>query len=142
MICPKCSFLNKKPGICQVCEYQMTPEVIKKPYIIPKKSKKQKDIKDKDIAFYRQCFEYSDKKCENCGLQLGNEWKPEYVSHIIAKNVIPDFRWDERNTTILCFDCHFQFDHQDKTKMKIFPATEAIRKELTLEHYGKDRFED
>ncbi len=142
MRCPTCSYLNKGKGKCQVCDFQMTAEVIKKPYRIPKKSEKQVDVKKKDIAYYKQCFQYSNRRCEECNLYLGDEWKPEFVSHIIAKNVIPDLRYDERNHTILCFDHHFQFDFGDKTKMKIYKATELIRQELTLEHYGKDKFED
>lgn len=137
MKCPNCGILNKKAGRCDYCDFQMTAEVVRAPYRIPKKSAKQKDVKDKDIVYYKQCYEYSPKICEECGVSLGEIWKPEFVAHVIAKNVNPECRYDERNHVILCFDHHFKFDFGDKTKMKIYAETELIRQELTLEYYQK-----
>jgi len=136
MICKKCGYHNKKAGIC-LCGFKMSEVVEKKPCVLKKKSEKQIDVKKKDIAYYKKCFEASNHICENCGTSLGEVWKPEFVAHIISKGTNTALRYDERNNIILCFACHFKFDHQDKTRMKIYPATELIRQELTLEYYQK-----
>ncbi len=44
MKCFNCNYLNKKPGICVICNHQMSVEVVKKPYKIPK-SKPGKEVK-------------------------------------------------------------------------------------------------
>ncbi len=41
MKCFNCNYLNKKPGICVICNHQMSVEVVKKPYKMPKNSVKR-----------------------------------------------------------------------------------------------------
>jgi 5-methylcytosine-specific restriction endonuclease McrA len=135
MQCPKCRYHNKGNGKCEVCDHQMTPEVEKKVYRIPKKSEKQKTVKVKDIEYYKQCFYYSDRKCEECGIDLGENWDPYYVAHIISKGNNTALRWDQMNHVILCRDHHNQFDSEDRSKMKIYPRTEKIRQSLNKEYY-------
>jgi hypothetical protein len=123
--------------VCYACDFRMTPEVIKEVYRIPKQTKKQKEIKAKDLIYYQQCFEYSDKICEECNLRLGETWDPYFCAHIISKGNNTDLRWDERNHVILCPDCHNIFDSEDRSEMKIYPETERIRQELNHEYYTK-----
>jgi 5-methylcytosine-specific restriction endonuclease McrA len=137
MKCPECSYNNKGEGKCYACEFQMTPEKGKKVYIIPRQTPEQRDIKAKDLIYYRQCFEYSNKICEECETQLGEKWDPYFVAHIISKGNNTDLRWDERNHVILCPDHHNQFDSMDRSKMKIYAETERVRQELNYEYYSK-----
>ncbi len=139
--CSECGIANKKDGVC-LCGHVMKVIEEKKPYRIPKKSEKQKDVKAKDIAYYKQCFEYSNKRCEECNLPLGETWDPYFVAHIVTKNAGPEVRFDERNHVILCRDHHDQLDKGEKTKMKIYKMVEATRMQLHLEYAMKDKFED
>jgi hypothetical protein len=136
MVCSNCTYNNKGTGKCWNCGFQMTPEVEKKVYRIPRQTPKQKDIKAKDLEYYKQCFEYSPKRCEECDMDLGEKWSPYFTAHIISKGNNTDLRWDERNHVILCPDHHNEFDSEDRSKMKIYPATEKVRQELNLEYYS------
>jgi hypothetical protein len=134
---PKCGYLNKSDGKCAICDYQMTPEKEEKVYVMPRQSVKQKEIKAKDLIYYKQCFEYSHKVCEECNLQLGEKWDPYFVAHIITKKGDCPERWDTRNHVILCPEHHDQFDSKSRSKMKIYAETERVRQELNHEYYSK-----
>lgn len=143
-ICTDCKnnqvIVNQKYKLCNYHnKKRLSAKNPRKPYFISKKSEKQRITKEKDIKFYQQCFYYSPQVCEECDIALGPEWNPYYVAHILAKNVAPEVRFDERNHFILCPEHHDQFDKGDKTKMKIYPIAEKIRKELHLEYNTKSQ---
>ncbi len=62
MQCPKCSYHNKGKGKCQVCDFQMTAEVIKKPYRIPKRTK-DRVLDEKEYAIKSKEFLLINSQC-------------------------------------------------------------------------------
>lgn len=83
---------------------------------------------DEDEKFYLECFNNSDHKCEECGIQLPTEfhdingkviarWR---YSHILPKSVYPELRHSVDNINHLCLIHHTQWDHGDKTVMKVY----------------------
>ena len=83
-----------------------------------------------DEAFYEECFDVSDHKCEECGQRLPDEFRNEEgkvnarwrYSHIIAKSIAPELRHDTNNINHLCLKHHTQWDHGDKKSMKIYES--------------------
>jgi hypothetical protein len=134
--CPHCNYLLRRKTVCDLCEKVLIVEEVKV-YQMPRQSKKQKEIKAKDLIYYRECFEISNKVCLECGEQLGSKWDPYFCAHIITKKGDCPQRWDFRNHVILCPCCHNKFDSEDRTKMKIYPETERVRQELNLEYHTK-----
>ena len=98
-------------------------------------SEKQKSVKAKDQEFYKQRFYYSERKCEECGLHLGNVYKPAFISHILSKGAYNRFRFDERNINILCQDCHHIWEFGEKEKMKIYKSNRDLMDKLIREYY-------
>lgn len=52
--------------------------------------------------------------CTNCKIPLGDEACTFHFAHILSKKQRPDLRLVESNITILCFDCHQQYDQGTK----------------------------
>lgn len=52
--------------------------------------------------------------CTNCKEHLGDEPLAHYFAHILAKGKHPDLRLVKTNIMLLCFDCHYAYDHQTK----------------------------
>lgn len=156
MNCKNCNtekkIINKHFGLCQECnnlrlhgsKYGKTYTMFKKE-IKPLRKRKNKSKKSlfsnvkptpkrnverlaKDEAFYEECFNMSDHKCEECGKQLPTEFRDLEgnvnarwrYSHIIAKSIAPELRHDINNINHLCLTHHTQWDHGDKEEMKIY----------------------
>lgn len=87
-----------------------------------------------DEAFYEQCFNNSDHKCEECGEKLPTEFRnseekvimKSRYSHIIAKSIAPELRHVLKNINHLCFICHQKWDFGEKTKMKIYKGNKKL----------------
>ena len=156
MSCKKCNsdkqIVNKFHGLCQECNnmrlhgskygksYTISNKVIK-----PLRTRK-KDVKKslfsnvtatpkrnvkrivEDEAFYEECFNMSNHKCEECGKNLPTEFRNEEgkvnarfrYSHIVAKSIAPELRHNVNNINHLCLKHHTQWDHADKENMKIY----------------------
>lgn len=74
--------------------------------------------------------------CEECGTEIPYPTGAN-VSHIVAggaNNMLYD---DPINHEILCKPCEDIWTNGERSKMRIFPETEAIREELNLKHYTK-----
>lgn len=54
--------------------------------------------------------------CINCKINLGNEPRVHYFSHIKPKGKYPELRLDKNNIQLLCFDCHYAHDFQTRNK--------------------------
>jgi 5-methylcytosine-specific restriction endonuclease McrA len=50
--------------------------------------------------------------CEHCGEPLGEEPNVAYFSHIVPKKKAPELRLVKTNIWLLCFLCHFTYDHK------------------------------
>ena len=81
-----------------------------------------------DEAFYEECFNTSNHKCEECGSSLPTEFRNDEgminarwrYSHIVAKSIAPELRHDIKNINHLCILHHTQWDHGDRKTMKIY----------------------
>lgn len=156
MSCKNCNtekkIINKHFGLCQECNnlrlhgskygktYTMSNKEIQS--IKPRKNKAKKSLfsnvtptpkknvkrLEEDEAFYEECFNMSDHKCEECGKQLPTEFRDEdgkviarwRYSHIVAKSIAPELRYDANNINHLCLAHHTQWDHADRENMKIY----------------------
>lgn len=82
----------------------------------------------KDEAFYEECFNVSNHKCEECGTNLPTEFRDSEgnvnarwrYSHIVAKSIAPELRHEVNNINHLCLKHHTQWDHADRENMKIY----------------------
>lgn len=88
----------------------------------------KKSTPKEDEAFYEECFNSSDHKCEECGQRLPTEFRDGEgkiiarwrYSHILAKSIAPELRHDIKNINHLCLQHHVQWDHGNKRSMNIF----------------------
>ena len=156
MNCKSCNIekniVNKHYGLCLECNnirlhgskygksYTMSKKEIKPLKRRNTKSKKslfsnvkatpKKNVKRlaEDEAFYEECFNMSNHKCEECGVQLPTEFRDDEgnvnarwrYSHIVAKSIAPELRHDTNNINHLCLKHHTQWDHADRENMKIY----------------------
>lgn len=135
MKCLNCGYLSRS-GTCDVCDSVNKEVPDKKVYRIRKVSDKQREVKKKDQEFYKECWEKSNKKCEECGVWLGLVMKPEFISHIESKGAYNHFRHDIRNYNILCLEHHTQWETGDRENMKIYPKNKEIMEQLIKEYYS------
>ena len=56
--------------------------------------------------------------CVNCKVRLDEEAKAGYFAHIKPKSTHPELRLDMNNVMLLCYDCHYAFDHGGKEQFK------------------------
>jgi hypothetical protein len=84
-----------------------------------------------DEAFYEECFNNVVYHiCEECGAKLPDEFKDSQgkiiarwrYSHIIAKSIAPELRWDIKNINHLCLEHHTNWDFGNKFNMKIYES--------------------
>lgn len=95
----------------------------KKPYIIPKVSKKrqkkmadQKELQEKDHNFYMEVWHAGPKKCVECGRKLGKTPSTLFFHHLLPKRLFPQYRHVPENIATVCADCHQQVEvNIDKT---------------------------
>lgn len=156
MDCKDCgkskTIVNKHYGLCLECNnIRLHGSKYGKTYTLSNKKSKplrrrKKDVKrslfskldpkqksnvkrlEKDEAFYEQCFNNSNHKCEECGTQLPTEFRDSEgnvnarwrYSHIVAKSIAPELRHDTNNINHLCLKHHTQWDHADRENMKIY----------------------
>lgn len=94
-------------------------------------STKSKIKKDED--FYEKCFNNSDHKCEECGVDLPDifrdidgrvvaRWR---YSHIVPKSIAPELRRSEININHLCLKDHQRWENGDKKSMRIYEKNKA-----------------
>lgn len=157
-ICKSC---NKNTIIAnkhfELCFYCNKSRLQKNKKVKSKKNNKSLFVKDfkskdkedsnlhKDEAFYLECFNKSNHKCEECSEKLPRLFRIEKrivarwrYSHIIAKSIAPDLRHNIYNINILCSYCHERWENGDKTEMKIFNKN-LKRFPQYLEKYNKNK---
>lgn len=91
---------------------------------------KLEGIAEKDKKFFAYVWANSEHFCAECGKEL-KEFKRWWIHHILSKAKFKYFRWDIRNTIILCYDHHNQIESSiSAPKLKVFKYCEGIKKEL------------
>ena len=81
-----------------------------------------------DNVFYKQSFDRSDHKCEECGIQLNEQFEDDNgkvlnrsrYSHIVPKSIAPELRHVLDNINHLCLKDHMEWENGDKKAMKIY----------------------
>jgi hypothetical protein len=91
---------------------------------------KQDGVAEKDEVFFKYVWDNSDHHCAECGKEL-KEFKRWWIHHLLPKAKYKYFRWDIRNTIILCYDHHNQIESAiSAPKLKVFKYCESMKKEL------------
>lgn len=139
MCCSKCNqdryIVNKHFNLCFICNQVRLQEnqLLNKPVYrikhLDKSITKNTNTKIlEDEQFYEQCFNNSNHTCEECGVPLPTVFRDESgkiaaryrYSHILPKSIYPELRHSIENINHLCLIHHIQWDHGDKTSMKIY----------------------
>lgn len=73
-------------------------------------------------------------ECENCGVWLPEPPLPIYFSHYLPKGKYKRLELVEQNVDLLCPNCHYKWEFEDKTTMRIYdPERESYLKRLDQE---------
>lgn len=83
--------------------------------------------------FYRWVWSKKMHFCENCMKPLP-VYSATYVSHILSRGAYPEMAHDPRNTNILCFDCHAQWENGNRKAMRIYESNQITIAELKKEY--------
>lgn len=127
--------LNSKPT--EIKRSRIKP----KAYKVAPYSKKGKERKSKErsamVKYWNQekSMHGGVCRCKECGKKI-QEFSPTFVAHILSKGAHEYFRTDTRNFILLCFDCHFKFDHGLRKEMRIWAYCEQVIRDLK-EEYAK-----
>jgi hypothetical protein len=135
MKCLNCGCWNKAKGKCDYCGFQMTPEVFKKAYVIPKKSKKRQEVIDEDITFFKEIWDERPHYSEVSGEFLGDEFNVCFFSHILTKASYPRFRHEKKNILLMSFNEHQSWEFTDRKDPKWNEARD-LAEELVIEYYN------
>ena len=103
---------NPLLSLCKECYYTKELEN-KKQLKFPKKTYKRKNTWEKDL--FLQIWNERQHICNKCGKNLP-KMRTWNFSHIKSKWSRPDLRLDPNNIELLCFACHFEYDHWLKYK--------------------------
>jgi len=114
----------------------MTPEVAKKVYKIPAKSKKQMKVNEDDIEFFKQIWEERPHYSGVSGAFLGDEFNVVFFSHILTKGAYPRFRHYPKNIVLMTFDEHQEWEFTDRKNPKWNELRDEAE-ELINEYYNQ-----
>lgn len=138
MSCSKCGkdvhLINKHFKLCTICNQtrlnsnKSEQKIIERIRHSPKETNKVQKKVDEDEKFYLECFNSSNHICEECGTPLPTEFSDINgkviarfrYSHILPKSIYPELRHSIGNINHLCLIHHIQWDHGDKSIMKIY----------------------
>ncbi len=131
--------IQRKKKICKGCDTEQY--LFSKGYCqrcAPKKQiKKQNKNAKRNQDFYNKALlESEGKKCEECDCEIPFP-SATNVSHIVTKGSNSFVRSHPLNYFYLCHGCHFNYDHGDRTSMRIYD--EALRRKqiITREYYDE-----
>lgn len=77
---------------------------------------KSKRKKTGEAELFQEVWDEREHVCINCKLELGDEMRTFYFSHIKGKGSHPELRLLKENIQILCFECHTAYDQQGRDK--------------------------
>lgn len=70
----------------------------------------KKELRKKDIEFYLELWENSNKKCQVSGKFLGKDPLTTFFHHILPKSRFPQYRWCKWNILIVDPEIHMQIE--------------------------------
>ena len=138
MNCSNCNknsvIVNSHFKLCLICNNQRLEKNKSSKVITTKIKHSKKEVNktqlkiDEDEKFYLECFNLSNHQCEECGVSLPTDFRDINgkviarwrYSHILPKSIYPELRHSVENINHLCLLHHTQWDHGDKTTMKIY----------------------
>lgn len=118
---------------CPICN---TGKTEKKQPTPLKKSEKQKQITQADIAFYEEIWAERPHRCEVTGIGLGEEFNVVFFSHILTKGSYPRFRHNKKNIVLMSFEAHQEWEFTDRKHPK-WNRWRDLAEELIIEYYKK-----
>lgn len=86
---------------------------------------------------FLEIWEEREHKCSCCGRGLGEEPKPIFFSHLLAKGTYPSLRLSKRNIWLKCEECHHAWGCGDRSAPKFDNANNEATA-LKLEYYTKN----
>lgn len=98
--CLKHTLIVVKKGLCKLCN---SANKKTKQYVYKRKPTGERNL-FLDIWNERPHF------CKHCNINLGNEPKTFFFSHIKPKSTHPELRLSKDNIQLLCYQCHYNFD--------------------------------
>ena len=131
-LCGQCVYKRGHEGRSKVgVENQRIKPVSQ--YSIESKEKR-KEILQKDRETYLKVFKNKDSVCEECGIELNDQFFDEnnnivmisQYSHILSKAAFPEHRHNPENFNRLCQEHHHQWDFGCKDTMEIFEKNQKI----------------
>lgn len=94
---------------------------------------------EENERFYRFVWEHRTKICEEC-LRPLHQYSATFVSHILTRGANPELAHDPRNTNILCFAHHNQWEHATtRMGMRIYLSNQRKIEELRKEYYNNEQ---
>jgi len=85
---------------------------------------------------FLEIWEEREHKCSCCGRWLGEEPKPIFFSHLLAKGTYPSLRLVKRNIWLKCPEHHHAWEFGDRNAPE-FDAANREARALKLEYYTK-----
>lgn len=131
--------------LCQECESKRKPKKSIKQ--VSDRKRERIDSGQSEWTFFLVIWKTRPHRCTICREPLGDEPKPSFFSHVLAKGAFPAFRLLDINVVLNCTQCHHEYGtiaqstllNQNYEKWyKIF----ELKEELIEKYYAKDRFED
>lgn len=90
--------------------------------------------------FYRWCWAKKTHECEEC-LRPLEGYSAVYISHIRSRGACPEMAHDPRNTNILCWQCHCDWENGVRERMRIYRINQKTISILQKEYYEQNRTE-
>jgi DNA-directed RNA polymerase subunit M/transcription elongation factor TFIIS len=123
---------NKDTGLCGTCNRNSRKiSTQKKPYLITKRSSKQKERDKRILNAYKVVDKLLPPYCGNCG-------KPEFThSHILPRGQYPDHADNVVNIFHDCIACHYIWEHgslEQVKAMRDWPKRLSVIKKLAPEY--------
>lgn len=83
--------------------------------------------------FYKFCLSHFPHICEECGCPIENPWAMN-VSHILSRGAHQEIAHDPRNTNILCWRHHLEWENGNRKSMRIYKKNEKTIEQLKQEY--------
>ena len=105
---------------------------------MPSISMKKKKVRQKtgELDFFWGLWKRRKHKCSVCGKIL-YEFNVSFFAHLLPKGRYPELRLVEDNVVVMCFECHYIFDHQthkakeDERFEKIFKMKKELQNAIS-----------
>ena len=80
---------------------------------------KRSEIVRKEKKIFLEIWNERSHSCIECSRKIS---RPSAInfSHYLSKGAFPELRFEKKNIDILCSDCHFRFEFNDRKNMKIY----------------------